>query len=127
MPSFSQQKIGGFTVVELLVAIIIVALLAAISVVSYNGVQRRARLSAVLSTGNQVGKKLATYESEHQTFPASGNLAAAGVSSDPEMTFEYTGGLETFCLTVTYRDVSAKVTEIGAAEEGVCSGHTGPI
>ena len=39
----------GFTIVELLIVIVIIAILAAITVVSYNGIQNRSQASAVAS------------------------------------------------------------------------------
>lgn len=41
--------IRGFTIVELLIVIVVIAILAAISVVAYNGIQHRAKVSAVAS------------------------------------------------------------------------------
>lgn len=38
-----KQKQTGFTIVELLIVIVVVAILATISIVAYNGIQARAR------------------------------------------------------------------------------------
>ncbi len=40
-----QTKSRGFTIVELLIVIVIIAILAAITIVAYNGIQNRANLS----------------------------------------------------------------------------------
>jgi prepilin-type N-terminal cleavage/methylation domain-containing protein len=47
----------GFTIVELLIVIVIIAILAAITIVAYNGIQNRARSSAAQSLANNVAKK----------------------------------------------------------------------
>jgi len=44
---WAKQK--GFTIVELLIVIVVIAILAAITIVSYNGIQNRANDSAVQS------------------------------------------------------------------------------
>lgn len=43
------QKQKGFTIVELLIVIIVIAILAAITIVSYNGIQERSRASLLAS------------------------------------------------------------------------------
>lgn len=44
-----KKSTSGFTIVELLIVIVVIAILAAISVVAYTGIQTRARASAIAS------------------------------------------------------------------------------
>ena len=41
---------NGFTIVELLIVVVVIAILAAITIVSYNGISNRAKSSAVQAT-----------------------------------------------------------------------------
>ncbi|MDB5165339.1 MAG: Fimbrial protein, partial [Candidatus Saccharibacteria bacterium] len=47
-------KQRGFTIVELLIVIVVIGILAAITIVAYNGIQNRARVSSVNSALTQV-------------------------------------------------------------------------
>lgn len=49
MLTFNRKRSEGFTIVELLIVIVVIAILAAITIVSYNGIQKRAAESAVKS------------------------------------------------------------------------------
>ena len=42
-----STKRMGFTIVELLIVVVVIAILAAITIVSYNGIQERARVAAI--------------------------------------------------------------------------------
>jgi prepilin-type N-terminal cleavage/methylation domain-containing protein len=52
-----SEKQTGFTIVELLIVIVVIGILAAITIVAYNGIQDRARLSAGLSFESQLRQK----------------------------------------------------------------------
>ena len=56
---WAKNKNTGFTIVELLIVIVVIGILAAISIVAYNGVQDRARVATVnsdISNNNRVAK-----------------------------------------------------------------------
>lgn len=62
-----QEK--GFTIVELLIVIVIIGILAAITVVAYNGIQNRANDAAVQSNLDAIGKQIRIYYAREGRFP----------------------------------------------------------
>jgi prepilin-type N-terminal cleavage/methylation domain-containing protein len=56
-----RRRQQGFTIVELLIVIVVIAILAAITIVAYNGIQNRARLSAASQALSQGQKKIAAW------------------------------------------------------------------
>lgn len=59
----------GFTIIELLIVIVIIAILATITLVAYNGIQNRAYDSAVESDLNNIAKKLELYNVDNSVYP----------------------------------------------------------
>jgi len=73
-----KTKSQGFTIVELLIVVVVIAILAAITIVSYNGITNRANQSAAKATAATVQKKAELYNSEVGNYPVSiANLTGA--------------------------------------------------
>lgn len=68
-PTMSHQQ--GFTIVELLVVIVVIGILAAITVVAYNGISQRAAYAEMQSDFNTLQKGIAMYKAEHDEYPDS--------------------------------------------------------
>lgn len=65
------KKQTGFTIVELLIVIVVIGILAAITIVAYNGIQQRAQLAAVQSDVKNVQTKLALFQADNNSYPGS--------------------------------------------------------
>lgn len=85
-----MKKSGsGFTIVELLIVVVVIAILAAITIVSYNGISQRAKNAQLLATVDGYTKALQLYKVQNGEFPVvnageSGatNVACMGNPSD---------------------------------------------
>jgi prepilin-type N-terminal cleavage/methylation domain-containing protein len=64
-----MKNTSGFTIVELLVVIIVIGILSAIVVVAYNGVQKNAQNTALLSGMDALEKGLKLYAAEQGAYP----------------------------------------------------------
>lgn len=74
-----QTRLNGFTLVELLIVIVVIAILASITLVAYNGVQARARDSARKSAVAEITKGLELYYIANGHYPPStGSTAING-------------------------------------------------
>lgn len=59
----------GFTIVELLIVIVVVGILAAITVVAYNGIQKRAYQASILSAVDYYEKVVRMYKETYGSYP----------------------------------------------------------
>ena len=71
----------GFTIVELLIVIVVIAILAAISVVAYTGIQNRANDSVVQNDLNNLAKQIQLAAADTGEFPRGGATRASSGSS----------------------------------------------
>jgi len=75
-------KQSGFTLVELLIVIVIIAILAAITIVAYNGIQNRAKTSSAQAAAETLQKKAEAANAIVSTYP---NAEGGATATD----FEY--------------------------------------
>ncbi len=68
---WANKKQTGFTIVELLIVIVVVGILAAIVIVAYNGLQKRAQLASLQSETHSNMTKLEIYQADYDTYPVS--------------------------------------------------------
>jgi len=113
----------GFTIVELLIVVIVIAILATIVTVGYNGVTSRARQSAADEGAHQNSTKLAMAHSESGVYPS--DVSTLGLYG----TYEYTqtGSGTGYCLTSYSGPDYAAATEANTGiitSHAVCAGHT---
>ena len=69
MSKSPANKQSGFTIVELLIVIVVIGILAAITVVAYNGVQNRAYDVTVQSDLANMAKKFQLFRVDNGTYP----------------------------------------------------------
>lgn len=79
-----QKQQTGFTIVELLIVVVVIAILASITIVSFNGIQQRARNAQTISAVADYIKIYSSYAVENNQYPGSGNYCLGA---------EYAGGL----------------------------------
>lgn len=76
------RKDRGFTIVELLIVIVVIGILAAITIVAYNGIQNRAKASSAQSAAATVIKKAEAANAVKSTYPVTvADFAAQADSS----------------------------------------------
>lgn len=69
MLGWKKQKNRGFTIVELLIVIVVIGILAAITVVAYNGISNRSYAAKVSAAVDAYEKILKMYKVDHGDYP----------------------------------------------------------
>lgn len=69
-----NNRVGtkGFTIVELLIVIVVIGILAAITIVAFNGVQQRAKYSTMKQDIAAIEKVIKLYYADNGEYPATG-------------------------------------------------------
>jgi prepilin-type N-terminal cleavage/methylation domain-containing protein len=115
----------GFTIVELLIVIVVIGILAAIIIVAYNGMQQRARTSAVMADLTNSAKKMAIDNVNNGSYALTEAAVdgGKGLPTSSGTTYQYHSTGSTYCVTGTNGNVSYKISDTAAApSQGGCAG-----
>ena len=108
--SLQTAKQQGFTIVELLIVIVVIGILAAISIVSYNGIQQRARNASAESTASTLRTKAEAWYGIVGTYPTASDVSGGLVNASvPEAALgaDLTGDVATSAGDAVAATVSA--------------------
>ncbi len=83
MKAWEKQK--GFTIVELLIVIVVIAILAAITIVAFNGIQERARYSAMQQDLKTLNNAINMYYTDNNQYPSSGSTGGNVIGASPNI------------------------------------------
>lgn len=114
---------SGFTIVELLIVIVIIAVLATISIVAYRGIQKRATEAGIQSDLRQAATFLEQQYLDTSSYPT--DTGTIPKSADTSYQIFVSGN--SYCLTATTSKSGASpyhLSKDGGLASGPCQGHT---
>lgn len=94
---FAKQKQRGFTIVELLIVIVIIAILAAITIVAYNGIQNRANNTSVQADLKNTYNKLLQHQVINDVIPAHDSATLNGLLIASKDSYNTTTNAYLYC------------------------------
>ena len=96
---------------ELLIVIVVIAILAAITIIAYNGITQKAHASALTATLSQNATLLSAYNATNGTYPA--DQPSAGLKANSDISLAYTpgSGNTTYCLQASGWGLNYKITD----------------
>lgn len=93
----------GFTIVELLIVIVVIGILAAITIVAFNGVQNRGYDTSIKSDLKNIGQKYELYRVDNDSYPF-GSLLNDGTA------FRLDVGRNAYDMTSSYQLINCTST-----------------
>jgi type IV pilus assembly protein PilA len=122
----SLQKQRGFTIVELLIVIIVIAILATITIIAYNGITTRANATRAKGNAANVLKVVEAYAADDAN-------PTAGAYPTPAQLTGWTGGVakmpqgvtinSTLALTASSAGDGKTITYMNKGTTGGCIGY----
>lgn len=120
-----SSKYSGFTIVELLIIVAVIAILASITIVSYNVVTKNSREQALTADLQTVASALTESKSDNGTFPSNADFASLEkANSSGDTTYSYTLNATTgvYCLEASAYGRTFHITSTNSkAVEGDCA------
>ncbi len=112
----------GFTIIELLIVIVIIAILVAIVTVSYNGITRQAKIASLKSDLKNASTQIELTNAKSGSYPTSEAAIDGGLKASPNNTLSYAGSESAFCVTATnsQANLTFSITQDGTISEGAC-------
>jgi len=111
------QSGRGFTIVELLIVIVVIGILAAITIVAYNGVTARANTTSAKSAANSFAKKAEIYNADGGTnkYPNTAAQLTGAASTSTWYLSGVTVNVSTTALTSSSSNSSIRVLKCSSA------------
>lgn len=123
---WAKQNQNGFTIVELLIVVVVIAILAAITIVAYNGISQRANASSLQSEVASALKKIETLKIGSNTATYPSEITTQGFASSTTLSYFNNSSENSFCVqskkgTLVYSATSKRneVRPIGCDENGL--------
>ncbi|MGY4893090.1 MAG: type II secretion system protein [Candidatus Saccharimonadota bacterium] len=83
MQCSGRKNKKGFTIVELLIVVVVIAILAAITIVSFNGISQRAANTAALDSLRKIEKSMLMYRETNRILPPGADFYSGAVMPPP--------------------------------------------
>jgi prepilin-type N-terminal cleavage/methylation domain-containing protein len=119
----------AFTIIELLIVIVVIGILVTIVIISYIGIQNKARIAVITSDLDSTSKQLAISNVTNGSFPSS--LSTLNNGSGPQSSgtayqYTYYPATNSYCVTGIIGGSAYMITDSTTPTPGVCPGQTGP-
>ena len=122
--SITSHRKAGFTIVELIVVILIIAILATITIISYSTVTQNAKFKTVQTDAAAIASQLTKYKAENGAYPASLDELEDQDTIESTYQYDYDAIAGTYCVTASVDGASAYIKNVmSTPKEGGCPGH----